>query len=35
VLREFAAGQLRSHDEMSAAQDSLLSWSLDFSPNAP
>jgi predicted ATPase/DNA-binding CsgD family transcriptional regulator len=34
VLREFAAGQLRSRGEMSAAQDSLLSWSLDFAERA-
>jgi predicted ATPase/DNA-binding CsgD family transcriptional regulator len=34
VLREFAAEQLRSGGEMSAAQDGLLSWSLDFGQQA-
>jgi DNA-binding CsgD family transcriptional regulator/tetratricopeptide (TPR) repeat protein len=34
VLREFAAEQLRSCGEMRAAQDGLLSWSLDFAERA-
>jgi predicted ATPase/DNA-binding CsgD family transcriptional regulator len=34
VLREFAAEQLRSGGELCAAQDGLLSWSLDFAERA-
>jgi predicted ATPase/DNA-binding CsgD family transcriptional regulator len=34
VLREFAAEQLRSCGEVRAAQDGLLSWTLDFAERA-
>jgi predicted ATPase/DNA-binding CsgD family transcriptional regulator len=34
VLREFAAEQLRSCGELRAAQDGLLTWSLDFAERA-
>jgi predicted ATPase/DNA-binding CsgD family transcriptional regulator len=34
TIREFAAGQLRSGGELTAAQDGLLRWSLDFAEHA-
>lgn len=34
ALREFATEQLRARDEMRAAQDGLLGWSLDFAEHA-